>query len=513
MSSSPDSRGRRVGLVSIPLLALGVSLMVYQLGIAAPAAAMFGVVILMAAWWVLETLPLALTAALPLVLFPLFDIASPLTTLLAYLDPVNFLYLGGMWIAASMQQWGLHRRLALGVVSRIGTEPRRLVLGFMVATAMVSLWISNTATAMMMFPIAQALLLADAGDAVANRRPEERRFAQALMLGVAYAASIGGLGTKIGTAPNLVYVRQAEALGHEVDFFTWMSVGFPLVVILLPLTWWWLVGVATPVPRSLTLPGVSRLIAARGALGSMSRGEAVSACAFALAAFGWVFRKDIDLDFAVIPGWSRLWPWDLSDVTGLDPQSLGAPWSAILQRDLGDTWVSLIIGGALLLIPVSLRPFATALSPSRALGIPWHLLLLLGGGFALAEGIAASGLDELLSLGVAPLSALPFPLAVAAFATVTIVVSEVASNTATANILVPLIAASATTLDARTLPLMLAVTYASSFGFMLPAGTPPNALAYASGHLTVRDMVRAGLAIDIIAGLIITLYCGFIIAP
>lgn len=507
-----DTPKARFGLISVPAIAFGLGWMAHHAGLALPTSAMLAIAFWMASWWILETLPLSVTAALPLVLFPLCGIASPLNTLLAYLDPVNFLYLGGMWIAASMQQWGLHRRLALAVVTRIGTEPRRIVLGFMVATALVSLWISNTATAMMMFPIAQALLLADVGNQPRPARLEERRFAQALMLGVAYAASIGGLGTKIGTAPNLVYVRQAEALGHSVDFFSWLSVGLPLVIVILPIAWWWLVGVATPVPRGLSLPGVNRLLMVRAELGPLSRGEIVAAYAFALAAFGWVFRKDIDLDVLLIPGWSNLWPWDWIDIVGLDPGALGAPWSALMQRDLGDTWVSLAIGGALLFIPVSLRPFNTALSPSRAFRIPWHLLVLLGGGFALAEGISASGLDQLLSLGVEPLATLAFPLAVSGLVAGSIVMSEVASNTATANILVPLIAATASTLHDHTLPLMLAITFASSFGFMLPAGTPPNALAYASGHLTVRDMVRAGLAIDIIAGLIITLYCGFLIA-
>ena len=190
-------------LLPVPLLALLVGLVAARTGLPFEAAAMAAVATLMAGWWITEALPLAVTACLPLLLFPLLGIASPGATLLDYLDPVNFLFLGGMWIAACMQQWGLHRRIALGVVALLGSEPRGIVFGFMLATGFVSLWISNTATAVMMFPIARSLMLECEADPTLDRAAL-RRFGQALMLGVAYAASLGGMGTKIGTAPNLI---------------------------------------------------------------------------------------------------------------------------------------------------------------------------------------------------------------------------------------------------------------------------------------------------------------------
>jgi len=493
-------------LLPVSLLALLAGLATASAGLPFQAAAMAGVAVLMAGWWITEALPLAVTACLPLLLFPLFGIASPGATLLDYLDPVNFLFLGGMWIAACMQQWGLHRRIALGVVGLLGSEPRGIVFGFMLATAFVSLWISNTATAMMMFPIARALLLECEADP-ALERAALRRFGQALMLGVAYAASLGGMGTKIGTAPNLIYVRQAESMGISISFTDWLAVGLPLVAIALPLAWAWLVFLATPIAAGFRPARADALARTRAALGRMGRGERVAAAAFLIAALGWVFRRDIVIDDFLLPGWWDALPFGWEALLGQPPEQLPEPWRGILSRDIGDTVVALAVGGSLLLLPVSLRPWQSALSLRQAASIPWGLLVLLGGGFALAHGVAASGLSEALAQVVAPVAMLPTWAAVLGLCLLAVMLSEVASNTATASILLPLIAALAPTLGPETQTLMLATTLAASLGFMLPAGTPPNALAYASGYLTVAQMVRVGAVVDIAGAVLVAGIC------
>jgi len=493
-------------LVLVSLLALSIGLVAASAGLRFEAAAMAGVTVLMAGFWITEALPLAVTACLPLLLFPLLGIASPATTLLDYLDPVNFLFLGGMWIAACMQQWGLHRRIALGVVGVLGNGPRGIVFGFMLATAFVSLWISNTATAMMMFPIARALMLECETDPALDRAAL-RRFGQALMLGVAYAASLGGMGTKIGTAPNLIYVRQAESMGIGVSFTDWLAIGLPLVLLALPLTWAWLVFLATPIAAGFRPTRSDALARTRAALGRMGRGECVAAGAFLVAALGWVFRRDIVIDHLVVPGWWDALPYDWETLLGRPLAAMPWPWSEILSRDIGDSLVALGVGGSLLLLPVSLRPWQSALSVRHAVRIPWSLLVLLGGGFALAHGVAASGLSEALAQVVAPVATLPMWASLLALCLLAVLLSEVASNTATASILLPLIAALAPVLGPDTQTLMLATTLAASLGFMLPAGTPPNALAYASGYLTVAKMARVGLVVDIGGAVLVAVVC------
>jgi sodium-dependent dicarboxylate transporter 2/3/5 len=469
-------------------------------------------VVLMATWWITEPIPLALTACLPLLVFPFAGVAPFPVVLLQYFDPVNFLFLGGMWIAAAMQQWGLHRRLALGIIAVIGASPRGIVLGFMLATGFVSLWISNTATAMMMFPIAIAVVLK-----LAEQAPDDvvlvRRFGLALMLGIAYAASIGGIGTKIGTAPNLVLVKLADQLlGVELDFLTWLGIGLPAVVIALPAVWWYLTRHAAALPATGFAGGHAVIRAERARLGRMSAGEVVTSVAFTAAALLWIFRKDIELGAFVVPGWWRFVTWSWADVIGRPLDSLAPHVAKVLHQDSGDSWVAIVIGAGLLLAPVRFRPWTAALAPRNAARIPWHLLVLLGGGFAMAYGIQASGLSDALGAWLGGVKALaPYPTLVL-LCLATVALSEVASNVATASILVPLVGASAAAFGLDAATAMFAVTLSASFGFMLPAGTPPNAIAFASGYISVPQMARAGFAVDVLGALLIATLC-YILVP
>ncbi len=492
-----------IGLFLGPFLFVLTALGLKLSGLSAPASWAAGAVALMSCWWITEPIPLWATALVPIVTFPFFSDASLAIILLQYLDPVNFLFLGGMWIAACMEQWGLHRRIALNIVAKIGTSPRRIVLGFMLATGFITLWISNTAAAIMMFPIGMAVLRKFEEQ---HSRSDEllQRFGLALMLGIAYAASIGGIGTKIGTGTNLVFVKNSP---EPIDFVTWAKIGMPVVLISIPVVWFYLVRFGARVPDRDFPGGAETIHNERARLGRMHSGEIVAFIAFLIAAVLWIFRKDIELGSFVLPGWSRLVPWGWGDLLPLNE------WSPPVQKlfsDPGDAMVAMCVAGALFLIPVQRSAPKFALSVTSARRISWGMLVLLGGGFAMAYGIQASGLSDAIAANMKHIGTLNPLVAGLAVSFIAVAFTEVASNTATASILLPILAASATSVGLEPLPLMLTATMAASFGFMLPAGTPPNAIVYSSGYITVPQMVRSGLVVDIFGAVLIAIICYFI---
>jgi solute carrier family 13 (sodium-dependent dicarboxylate transporter), member 2/3/5 len=492
-----------VGLFLGPLMFFVTALGLKGSGLGSSASWTAGTVVLMSCWWITEPIPLWATACVPIFTFPIFSDASLSIILLQYLDPVNFLFLGGMWIAACMEQWDLHRRIALNIVAKIGTSPRRIVLGFMLATGFITLWISNTAAAMMMFPIGMAVL----------RKFEEQysrqdellqRFGLALMLGIAYAASIGGIGTKIGTGTNLVFVKNSP---QPIDFITWAKIGMPVVLISIPLVWFYLVRFGARVPDRDFPGGAQTIHDERARLGKMKRGEIVALIAFLTAALLWIFRKNIELGSVTIPGWSRLISWEWKDVLPLNR------WPEPVQKlfsDPGDAIVAMSVACVLFFIPVQRGAPKFALSVTSARRIAWGMLVLLGGGFAMAYGIQASGLSKVIATNLQHVGKLNPFLTGLTVSFIAVALTEVASNTATASILLPILAASAGTVGGEALPLMLTVTMAASFGFMLPAGTPPNAIVYSSGYITVPQMVRSGFVVDLFGGVLVAVICYFL---
>lgn len=510
MPPRDPARSRWFGALGV-LLFLGAGLTLRALGLAGPAAWAAATVVLMATWWITEPVPLWATALLPLALFPLLAGVGVRELLVQYFDPVNFLFLGGMWIAAAMEQWGLHRRMALGVVARVGASPRRIVLGFMVATGFVSLWVSNTAAALMMCPI---------GIAVLQKFEEQpgrdealvRRFGVALMLGIAYAASMAGIGSKIGTGTNFVFVKQsARVLSEEISFLTWFKIGLPIVLVALPLAWLYLVRVSMRLPSEPIAGGREAIDEARRRLGRMSRGERAALAAFLSAAVLWTFRQRMEFGSFTLPGWTDLIPWTWADVIGRPVSTLPAPLSELLGPRGTESMVAVIIGVSLMLIPVERGPLRMALPLRRAGGISWGLLVLLGGGFAMAHGIQKSGLSELVARSLSGVTPAQPYLALVVVCLLTVTLSEVASNTATASILLPLLAALAPNLGLHPATLMLAATLTASFGFMLPAGTPPNAVVFASGYVTVTRMARSGFLVDVAGAILIATSCYFLV--
>lgn len=465
---------RSIRLLSGPLLAA----LTYALGAGLPPAerqVLAGAAWMMA-WWLTEAVPLAATSLLPLLLFPLAG-AVPLSAVApAYANELIFLFLAGFLLAAGLASWHAHERLALALVSRAGHDSRRITLGVMLATGLLSMWISNTATAAMMYPIALAIGgLFGWTEAGAGART-------ALMLGVAYAASIGGMGTLIGTPPNLILAASADKLaGQQVDFVQFMQVGVPMVAILLPLTWALLVFVTSRGNVELGEDGRRVLRERRTALGPLAGGEARVIGVFALTALAWFFREPKDLGAVRIPGLTDLAP-------GLSDTGIG-------------------IAGALLLFAWHTKGEDGETRPllrwREAREIPWDVLLLFGGGLALAAAMEASGLTAHLAQQLGRLHGAPPFLIELGLAVLVLVLSELASNTAVAAMAMPLAATLAAATGEPPMVLLLTAGFAASTGFALPIATPPNAIVFGSGQVTVGQMLRAGVLLDVLAILLI----------
>lgn len=418
---------------------------------------------LMAFLWVSEIVPLAATALLPLAVFPLVGIASLDRTAQAYADPLIFLFMGGFALSAAIERWGLHHRLAQFAVSLAGQRPDTLVLAMMCATAFLSLWVSNTATAMVMVPIAASLISARDGGA---READSDPFGAALLLGIAFSATIGGMGSLIGTPPNaLLAGYMQKTYGLTIGFGQWMLIGVPIVLVLLPITWLLLTRFAFRLPPALSSPVV------RPAMTSISRPEWTVLCVLVTTAVAWIAR-----------------PF-LADALG---------WTA-----LSDTGIAIAAVLVLFAFPPGWSGAPALLEWKDVEGIRWDVLLLFGGGLALADGVASTGLAAWIGARLQGLSALPVLLAVLAMMIVVVYLGELASNTAIAAIFLPVAGAAAMGLGARPLDVVLPVALAASLGFMLPVATPPNAIAYGTGAISARQMLKAGAALDVISILVV----------
>jgi sodium-dependent dicarboxylate transporter 2/3/5 len=469
--------GVLVGVASGPLLFLLAALVpVPDTPLTARLAA--GVVAWMAAWWLAEVVPLAVTALLPVVLFPACGILTASEVTAPYASHYVFLMMGGFFLAEAMRRHDLHRRIALMIVGAVGGGPARLVLGFMIAAAFLSMWLSNTATAAMLYPMA----LAVAG------RVGQPRFTPALMLGTAYACNIGGIGTLVGTFPNVVFAGMLPRLVPGMEppgFLDWMLLGVPLVVILIPLAWILLTRIAFPQARTGG-EGAERVRAERRALGRWSTAETRTGIVFLLTALAWITRRGLDLGAVQVPGWAGL---------------LG------VEGWVHDSTVAMAATVVLFLVPAGRtapQGAARLLDRESLHAIPWHILLLFGGGFALAAGFTASGLDQTLGRSLGGLSSVPLPLALAGVAVGVSFLTEVNSNTATTSTFLPLVAAAAPAVGLPAYPMMLAVTLSASCAFMLPTATPPNAIVFASGSLSLRRMAAVGVAMNLVAAFVIS---------
>jgi len=442
------------------------------------AAAVLGVAGWMAVWWLTEPVPLAATSLLPIVLFPLLGVGSAKDAAAPYANELVFLFLAGFLLAAALEKWNAHSRIAYAIVSAIGGGARRVVLGVMLATGFVSMWISNTAAAAMMYPIALAVgaLFGAGRDADVTRT--------ALMLGVAYAASIGGMATLIGTPPNLIFAGATKELaGRSVSFAEFLLVGFPIAAVLLPLTWVLLVFVLFRGRVDLGADARRILRERRAALGPLQGGEIRAIAVFLVTVAAWLMRERKEMGVVTLPGLADLAP-------GVTDASVG-------------------LAGALLLFVVSDRAPRAGGRPlltwREAREIPWEVLLLFGGGLSLAAAMDSSGLARWLAGGMGALAGSPRLVVYATLAGFVLLLSELASNTAVAAMMMPIAAALAPAVGEPPVALMLVAALAASTGFALPVATPPNAIVFGSGQVSVRQMARAGIVLDVIAVVVIVI--------
>lgn len=455
--------------------------------LSAPAHKTLAVGILMAFWWITEALPIPATSLLPLVLFPLFGIMSYKEVAPNYGDNIIFLFLGGFFLAVTMQRWDLHKRLALHIVQLIGTSPHKLVLGFMIATAFVSMMISNTSTTLLMYPIALAVLLHLSGLRGGQKEESEgSHLRTALMLGIAYAASVGGIGTLIGTPPNAIFAGVVSSLYPDappVEFFQWLLIGIPLVIVFIPIIWLVLTRWIFPIEKSELAGGRQYIDSELHALGKMSRGERWTFIIFLLTALALIFRRDINLGIFTIPGWTE--------------------WLGVAQW-VSDTTVIMSAAVLLFVIPVNWKKGEFLLDWKSAVKIPWGILLLFGGGIALAKGFQTTGLAAWFGSHLTNLQQLPVVLVILCICLMVTFLTELTSNTAMTTIFMPILASTAAAMHTHPFLLMIPAAISASCAFMLPVATAPNAIIFGSGYVTVANMSKAGFVFNLIGAILIT---------
>lgn len=473
--ATPDNSllAARIGLLLGPVLLVLCLLTNPPAGLSQAAWYTVGLTLLMAAWWSTEAIPIPITSLLPILLVPLLGIASLDAATAPYANPTIFLFLGGFVLGLAMQRWNLHRRIALVTLRAMGSEPRRQIGGFMLATAFLSMWVSNTATTIMMLPIGLSVI----GMLTAEQESDEsRRFGIALLLAIAYAASIGGVATLIGTPPNALLAGfMRESYDIQIGFGQWMLLGLPVSLVMLGIAWWWLTR------RSFVLAGhgsESLIRTELAELGPLSRGEKRVGAVFLITALAWIFQPVLG---QWLPG-------------------------------VNDTSIAIAAAIALFLLPVDWQKRSFLMDWETALKLPWGVLLLFGGGLSLAGAIRSTGLAEWIAQSMEVFGALPIIAMIALVTTVIIFLTEVTSNTATAAAFLPLLGALAVSQQMPPELLAMPAAIAASCAFMMPVATPPNAIVFGTGHLRIGAMIRAGLVLNLLGIVVVALLC-YLLVP
>ena len=468
------SRHQVVGLLLGPALAITMVLAGPPAGLAEPGWFTAAVGVLMAVWWATEAVPIAVTALLPIVLFPLLDVATIQDATAPYSNKVVFLFLGGFIVAFAMQRWNLHKRIALTVLQHVGGNGRSLVGGFMLASAAVSMWVMNTSTTMMMLPIAVSII-GVVHNTVDDLDDDGRKdFQYALLLGVAYGATIGGMATLIGTAPNAILAGfMEETYGIQINFSSWMLVGLPLSALMLPVAWIVLTRFAFNVDFHTSKEGKSALARMKDDLGPMSRPEKRVAIVFLLMAMTWITRPL------------------LVKVPGLEA--------------LDDSAIAIAGAIALFIVPSGEKSDPILLRWQYAEQLPFGVLLLFGGGMSLARSVADTGLAAWIGSSLEVVGSLPLPVIVIIAATMIIFLTELTSNIGTTTTFLPVVGAIAIQSGFDPIAIAVPVTFAASCAFMLPVATPPNAIVFGSGMLTIPKMIRAGMMLNIASIFLVSL--------
>ena len=427
------------------------------------------VAIMMTVWWITEAVPIYITGVIPLIIFPLLNIFDIKEIAASYAHPLVLLFLGGFIIAAAMESSGLHKRVALKILSFFGTSPSKIIAGFMFTTGMLSMWVSNTASTIMMLPIALSVISMLSSE----EKTEDRKFAIPLLLSIAYAASVGGIATLIGTPTNIMLASiLSDNYNYQISFIDWFIVGFPITIIMLPLIWFFMTKIIFKVSNNASQALEKTITTIKKTIGKTSLKEKVVAVIFILTATLWMFRKLIN------------------DVIGLN---------------LNDTSIGLF--GALLLFIIPINKNERACDWKTANKIPWGVLLLVGGGIALSKAFKSSGLAYWLGGFSNYFYGIELYLLILIFVALIIFVTELNSNTATVATFIPILIVFALGLGANPLYFIIPTTIASSCAFMLPIATPPNAVIFGSGKININDMIRSGIILNIVSTFTITLVC------
>ncbi|WP_282112133.1 SLC13 family permease [Maribacter stanieri] len=471
------SKTKLLGLILGPILFFIIHFFFHPVGLSEQANAVLASTIWIAVWWITEAIPIAVTALLPLVLFPLSGGLELSATSGSFGHKYVFLYMGGFIIAIAIEKWNLHRRIALNIINLIGSDVRKIILGFMVATAFLSMWISNTATSVMMLPIGLAIIK-QLEDNPKTAEDENKTFGKALMLAIAYSASIGGVATLIGTPPNLVLAGVVlDTYGYEITFMQWFAFGLPISIILIFICWKYLTKYAFKFKQKSFPGGKEEIKRLLSNLGKISYEEKVVAFVFALTAFCWITRSF--LLQKILPG-------------------------------LDDTIIAIFFAIVLFLIP-SKKKGDQIINWEEAVKMPWGIILLFGGGMALAKGFEVSGLAVWIGSQMTSLAGLPIIILILVLIAAVNFLTEITSNLATTAMLLPVLAPMALTIDVHPFVLMVGAAVAASCAFMLPVATPPNAVVFGSGYLRIPDMVSKGFFMNVISIIILTFFVYFVL--
>ena len=476
---------QKVGLLLGPLLFAFVVLFFHPADLSFEGRMVLATTLWVAVWWIAEAIPIPVTSLLPIVLLPITGALESSRVTAAYGNTIIFLFLGGFMIALAMEKWGLHKRIALTIIGVLGTSINRIVLGFMAATGFLSMWVSNTASVMMMLPIGTAIVYQvtqELSNSDGDHGADIDKFSKALIFGIGYGGTIGGLGTLIGTPPNIILAATvSELFGVQISFAEWMFFAFPVVVILLLAAWLLLTKVIYPV-RFADLPGGKAVIdKEKQALGATRFEEKAVLAVFLFAAFMWITR-------------SFLWEGQLLTIPSIN-----------------DTMIAMVAAIALFLIPAK-NQGGCLLDWDVAKDVPWGILLLFGGGLAIAAGFSSSGLAEWIGEQMSVLEGVNFLLVILMASAMVLFLTEITSNTATATMILPVLASLALALNVHPFVLMVPAAMAANCAFMLPVGTPPNAIIFATGKIKIIEMVRNGFGLNILA-LILIVAAVYVLLP
>ena len=471
---------RKIGLYLGPILFILTRFFLELEGLSDQANAVLASTLWIAIWWITEAIPIAATSLLPIILFPLSGALPLADTSSSFGHRFVFLYLGGFILALAIQKWNLHKRIALNIIKVIGTNAQKIILGFMVATAFLSMWISNTATAVMMLPIGIAIIK-QMKDLKNSPEDENLIFGKALMLSIAYSASIGGIATLIGTPPNLVFAGIIqEVYNIEISFLKWFQFGFPISILLLAISWIYLTKVAFKFKQNEFNEGKEEINRQLEELGPISYEEKIVLSVFVVTGLAWILRTYLLNKF--IP-------------------------------NLDDSIIALISGISLFLFQANNQEGKNEkiMNWEDAVKLPWGVLLLFGGGLAIAQGFQSSGLANWIAENLTQLNGFSLFIILLVLITAVNFLTEITSNLATTAMLLPILAPTAVTLGVHPYILMVGATLAASCAFMLPVATPPNAVVFGSNYLKISDMVRVGILMNIISIIIIFMMVYFIL--